>query len=76
MNSNQMNALNAIVDRLGKGEPAQLIEKLYLTTLSRRPTMAESEKLVNYVKKQGEARTAYSDVLWALLNSSEFRLNH
>jgi hypothetical protein len=30
----------------------------------------------DYIHKQPDPRTAYSDIVWALLNSSEFTLNH
>ena len=55
--------------------PQQVIEKLYLTALSRRPTSEELTKLLNYTKNQSDNATAYSDILWALINSSEFSLN-
>ena len=51
----------------------QAIEKLYLHTLSRRPTPEEMKKLSAYVAKNSDG---YGDILWALLNSSEFTLNH
>jgi hypothetical protein len=51
------------------------IEKLYLTTLSRRPTADETKRLTEFVAKHQEPRAAYGDVLWVLLNSSEFALN-
>jgi len=57
--------------------PREAIEKLYLTTLARRPTTQEVDRLTNYINRPGSTpRTAYGDVLWALLNSSEFVLNH
>ncbi|HXG11248.1 MAG TPA: DUF1549 and DUF1553 domain-containing protein [Gemmataceae bacterium] len=78
MNAPQANNLTAAVNRIAKGEqaPAAVIERLYLATLSRRPSTAEAERLTAYVQKQGDARQAYHDILWALINSSEFRLNH
>ena len=54
------------------------LEALFLATLSRRP----SERETALCMKQLSAFTAedraqaYSDVLWALLNSAEFALNH
>ena len=55
----------------------EVIEILYLRTLSRRPTPAELSRLTAYVGKfERDPRKAYSDVLWALLNSSEFSTNH
>jgi hypothetical protein len=58
-------------------EPKDAIERIYLSALSRRPTQAEVTRLSNYVTRPGAtARAAYGDILWALLNSSEFTLNH
>ncbi len=79
MNSREMNATPAVVGAVARGgkEPAKVIEQIYLTTLSRRPTAAEAARLDAYVAEhKGEPRQAYGDVLWALLNSSEFALNH
>ena len=77
MNAPNMNK-TATVSALVTGDrpPAENIDRLYLTTLARRPTAAETTRLTDYVGKAAEARTAYGDILWALLNSSEFTLNH
>jgi hypothetical protein len=57
--------------------PQQIVEHLYLTTLSRRPTARELQLCLSLVRKHtDEPRQGYGDVLWALLNSSEFTLNH
>jgi hypothetical protein len=55
--------------------PAQVIEQLYLTVISRRPTGPERERMLAFVQKQGNTPTAFGQVLWVLLNSSEFVLN-
>ncbi len=55
------------------------VEVLFLSTLSRMPTDDERTKFVEYVKSGGatdDRRRALGDVLWALLNSAEFVLNH
>lgn len=55
------------------------VEILFLATLARRPTSSERSQFLDYVKTGGPAkdsRKALSDVLWALLNSTEFILNH
>jgi len=55
------------------------IEVLYFSTLSRHPTPVEWEMLRDYIGEnatQAEVREALSDVLWALLNSAEFTMNH
>jgi len=55
--------------------PDKAIEKLYLTTLARRPTADETKKMKEFVGKQQDAKAAYGDVLWVLLQTSEFALN-
>ena len=58
---------------------AERIEAFYLAALSRTPRPEETARLVKYVEKYPKApgrRRAQSDVFWALLNSSEFMLNH
>jgi hypothetical protein len=54
--------------------PAAAIERLYLATLSRKPTPTELNDLTTYVQMTGDSYAAYSDILWALLNSSEFTM--
>jgi hypothetical protein len=77
MNSPQLNN-NTKLNQFLKGDkkPNEVIEHLYLMTLSRRPTSAEYERLTTFVRKHKEPRPAYNDILWALLNSSEFTMNH
>jgi hypothetical protein len=68
-------ALNAILK--DEKKPERVVEQLYLTALSRRPTEAEQRRLTDYVANhKGGEREAYSDILWALMNSSEFVMNH
>ena len=67
------NVAGRITDR--NAPPARAIEKLYLATLARRPTADEQKRLTEFVSKHQDQRAAYGDVLWALLNSSEFALN-
>ena len=55
------------------------VETLFLATLSRLPAGPEVDRFVRYVDQggaRGDKRQAMSDVLWALLNSAEFVLNH
>ncbi len=57
----------------------QRIEILYFATLSRQPRPSEKELLDQYITDDmsgTELRDALSDVLWALLNSAEFTMNH
>ncbi len=79
MNSGEFNtaraAVLAQVERSGR-VPAAVVQQLYLATLTRRPTAAETHRLTAYIAKTRDHHKAYSDILWALLNSSEFALNH
>jgi hypothetical protein len=55
------------------------IDALYLATLTRHPRQDELDRLTAYVNGGGprhDSRAALADVFWALLNSSEFFLNH
>lgn len=78
MNSKQLGNTTKAVNQAMKQvkTPEGVIEYLFLSTFSRRPTSSEVQRMVQYAQKQGTPQTAYSDILWALLNSSEFYLNH
>ena len=49
------------------------LRMLYLRTLARKPTDREREKCLQYVKKVGGRSEAFEDILWALINSTEFQ---
>jgi hypothetical protein len=58
-------------------EPAEKkAEHLYLTVLSRRPTPTETAAVAAYLTQPEKAEALVEDVIWALLNGSEFRFNH
>jgi len=53
-----------------------LMEELYLSSLSRPPTPGEMEKGLEYIRT-GQSRAARAqDLLWALLNSKAFLYNY
>jgi hypothetical protein len=55
------------------------VEMLFLATLSRQPGDTERASFTNHVAaatSDDARRQAYGDLLWALLNSAEFTLNH
>lgn len=57
----------------------QRLETLFLAALARPPRPAEAATLLKYVEDKSPGhcwQTALGDVYWALLNSSEFSLNH
>jgi len=49
------------------------VRALFLATLSREPTEAERGRLAPFVSR-GAAKDGFGDLLWALLNSAEFKL--
>jgi hypothetical protein len=54
----------------------EAIETLFLVAYARRPAAAEVELFTKYLVKQPSPREGYTGMLWVLLNSSEFLLNH
>jgi hypothetical protein len=54
--------------------PVEIVEELYLATLSRFPT-ADEQKLTLEEFGRADRRAATEDILWALLNSREFLYN-
>ena len=65
-------ALKSLLDSVG--DDRQLVEKIFLTTISRRPTAAEVEVGVRTLAS-GRVRGA-ENLQWALLNSPEFLFNY
>jgi hypothetical protein len=54
---------------------ARRIEELYRATLSRPPRRNETQRLVDYAAARNSEQ-AMRDILWSLVNSTEFILNH
>ena len=77
MNSSKVNAGIQSSSLVRTKQPvAEAIDKVYLSTLSRRPTASEKELLRAHVAKEGDSVKGLSDILWAVLQSSEFIMNH
>ena len=53
-----------------------LTKMLYLRVLARKPTSDETKICLEYVAEIGDRAEAYEDILWSLLNSTEFINNH
>jgi hypothetical protein len=80
MNAVQLNGSSPTIERLagsGKGR-GEVIEQLYLTTLSRRPSEAERQLMADFLDQRGDANPSqgYGAILWILINSAEFVSNH
>ena len=56
----------------------QRVETLFLATVARQPTDEEAKAMIGLLDEAGkeERLVALGDILWAILNSSEFALNH
>ena len=58
------------------GEHAVRVRRLFLLALSRPATSIEVEKAVKYIGSESDAKTAYRNLMWALINTKEFQYNH
>jgi hypothetical protein len=68
---------NRIGQLLAKNlSPQQIVEELYLSTLSRRPEPSEVQAALQHVQNSSDKRRAWEDVHWALLNAKEFLFRH
>jgi hypothetical protein len=66
-----------LADRLAKLPDAAVADELYLSVLSRRPSAEEAADVANHLAKLNEHRgDAVSQLIWGLLASTEFCVNH
>lgn len=56
--------------------PEELAEELFLATLSRRPTAEQKADAAEAIKTAKTRADGVTDVMWALVNTREFILNH
>jgi hypothetical protein len=54
----------------------EVIDELFLNTLSRRPTENEKVAALKHLSEAKELAPGYVDLLWSLVNSQEFITNH
>src|SRR5262249_33485934 len=60
----------------GKLTDAEIVEELFLATLSRQPDAGECQGALDHVRSAPSRAAGFGDVLWALINTREFILNH
>ena len=67
-----------LAERLIKqNDPATLADELYISVLSRLPTEDEKKEVADYVAKRADEREkAVGNLIWSLLASNEFSINH
>jgi hypothetical protein len=73
--SDRSTTVATVIDGKRPRPLAKRIEDLYLVTLSRKPRPREMKRLLDYAAA-GDSKQALRDTFWALLNSTEFILNH
>ena len=59
-----------------EAEPATLVRQVYLRTLSRPPDEAETARALEYMADSGDQVAGLKGLLWVLLNTKEFIVNH
>jgi hypothetical protein len=59
-----------------KSTPEDIIDELFIRSLSRRPTPKEMTALRALVGDKVKEQAVYEDILWSLLNSTEFLFNY
>jgi Protein of unknown function (DUF1553) len=55
---------------------AEVVEELFLATLSRPPDEGEARSALDHLRTRPDRASGLADVLWALINTREFILNH
>jgi hypothetical protein len=68
--------LNQPIFRDKKATPDQLIDELFLACLTRFPTETERAEARKHLEQESDRSAALQDLLWALINTREFILNH
>ncbi|MCM8542733.1 MAG: DUF1549 domain-containing protein, partial [Lentisphaeraceae bacterium] len=66
------------IDKLvkSKSNPNEILDALFIMTLSRKPTELERSELLNLIGETTKDSAVYKDIFWGLLNSTEFSFNH
>ena len=55
---------------------AEAVEELFLAALSRPPSWDEARSALDHLRTSPDRASGLADVLWALINTREFVLNH
>ena len=71
--ASRVNASSSAFDKLTDNE---LIERLWLAAFARQPSTAEKTKAIDHLKKATNRQDAVCDLVWAVLNTREFLLQH
>lgn len=74
LNERSTNVVNKLVDQAmkEKGKDDEIVSRIYIGVLSRRPTSEELSIVRDYLGRQPNAPARFQAVWWALVNSPEF----
>lgn len=70
ISASRREALGAVLAKNASDQEA--IVELYLNTLGRGPTDKETQKCLAYIRDVKNRNEAFEDILWSLINSTEF----
>lgn len=75
---NKVSDKNSLAGKLAadEREPEERISDLFVSTLSREPRAEEVERAVAYLAGEEDPHQAWSNLLWALVNTKEFMFVH
>jgi hypothetical protein len=59
-----------------KRSDEEIVDELFLATLSRAPDEREKRSALEHVQAKRDRAAGFADVVWALINTREFILNH
>lgn len=59
-----------------KQSDREVLDELFLATLTRLPSERERKAFASHLQSAANRRAAFTDTLWALINTREFILNH
>jgi len=59
-----------------KKNDTEILDELFLATMTRLPNEDEKAAFIEHIKDEKDRTSAFVDVLWALINTREFVLNH
>jgi hypothetical protein len=73
-----LNKIKARVAKMMKSKMSdeEVLNELVISTLTRMPTQQEQAAYTAHVQKIGNRQAAAEDLLWVLVNTNEFILNH
>lgn len=71
---NQSSKLKQLIE--SSESPAAALDRLFILTLSRQPTKDERTKLLEIIGDKATDVAIYQDILWSLINSTEFAFIH